>query len=532
MITAPLLLDTKPYKVLYLAMAKKDKKISSKEKEGVGEGISKKFKQNPLLYIGSVLILLLVIVAFLGGDILSGRSAGAGELIFGYYDKAPIAWVRDNVLAQTYSNAVSYYQSQGVDFSNPRMLYDVWRQSYETALVHVAVLQLMKRSNYTVPKKTVDIQVAQLPDFRDNGRFSPALYNRLSESERLALWRRVQEDIIKRVYFDYLFYALMVSDAEAEFIGSMATPERSFRLVSFSVDDYPEEEYLVYAQENEDLFSTIHLSRISVVSEREAKQILDSIKSGTITFEDAARTQSQDEAAERGGDMGSLYVVDLANIIPNTTDRDYVINLPRGEISSIINIDNAWVFFRIENELKQADFDDAGVISKVQSHLRSYARGRMEDWAISKAREFIEEAEITSFDDAARERNLEISDFGPLPINYSGVDLFTPLQSSFSAPGFAEHDVSNLASNETFWKSAFSTQLNTPSEPLVQGSNVLVFIPTEQIDAEETAVNVTDVYKSYWVNYIAEQSVQHYFLANPRMDDRFVDTFFSQIMGY
>jgi len=510
-------------------MAKKIKKIEGKDSESALSGVAGKFKQNPALYIGSVLILVLVIVTFLGGDLLSRRTGSDENNTFGYYDKVPIMWVQGNMFMQYRAQVDQYYQSQGRDTNNMWTSAEVFRQAFELTVRDTAILQIMKRSNYSVPEKIVDRQVAQLPDFQENGRFSPALYNQMSESDRLVKWRQVQEELTKYAYFNDI-YNLLTPSSESAFIGKMASVMRSFEMVSFNVDDYPEAEYLAYARANSDLFRSIHLSRITVKSsEREARKILDSIKNGSITFEDAAIAHSQDNFADRGGDMGIRYVYDIEEEIPNLSARDIIFGLGRGETSDVIRIGDNWAFFRIEDELKQANFEDAAVMDRVRSYLRNFERGRMEDWAIAQARDFIADAQTSGFDNAASWRNLEKRSFGPLPINYGGVELFTSLE-SFTISGFSAQDIQGLSSNENFWKVAFSTQLNTPCEPLVQGSYVLVFLPIEEVKAEEDLVdNIAFMYPSY-LNYVTELFISNYFLNNPRMDDRFWDTYFRLVM--
>ncbi|MCL2271694.1 MAG: SurA N-terminal domain-containing protein [Treponema sp.] len=510
-------------------MAKKDKNAQNQEKESFSSEIYRKFKQSPGLYIGSVVILVLVTITFIGGDFISGGgfSNRAGDYTFGYYNKEPISWVPGNFFQQTYDQITRYYQSQGVDTSGFSVEAQIWRQAYETTVVHTAILQMMKRSKYSVPVKTVDRQVAQLPQFLENGRFSSTLYNQMSESSRLALWRQMQEEITKSNYYGDFVFGLLTPSAEAEFIADMSSVMRTFEMVSFSVDAFPDAEYLSYAQRNPGFFRTIHLSRITVSSsERDANNILNSIKSGATTFEDAARAQSQDGFADRGGDMGSRYVFELDNEIPNFADRETILNLRRGEYSDIIFAGDRWMFFRVEDEIKSADFDDFSTMERVRSYVRNYNRGLMEDWSIARAEEFTTAAGSDGFDEAVLLFNLQKHAFGPVPVNFGGVELFTGIQ-TYGIPGLSSTDVQNLSNNENFWRIAFSTRLNTPSQPFVQGNNVLVLYPVDQTYADETMKQgVSSMYSSYWVNYVSEQTLQYYFINNSRMDDRFWDTFF------
>jgi len=514
-------------------MAQKDKKNAVVEKESASSEIARRFKQNPALFIGTVVVLVLVIVSFvLVPAIVPESTRRGGDLTFGYYDKAPISWIPGNMFAQYYEQAVMELRAQGREMNDYRAAAEVWRQAYEAAVVHTAVLQMMKRSGYSVPVKTVDRNVAQHPAYQENGRFSPALYNRTSESTRLAIWRQVSDELTKKMFFDDYFFEMLIPSAEAEFIANMASVMRNFEMVYFKVDDYPDSEYLAYARDHSDLFDSIHLSRITVGSEREAGRILASISDGTITFEDAARIQSQDNYANAGGDMGIRYVYEIQGEIPDEADRLMVLGLGMGELSGLVHAGDNWHIFRIEGELKQADFEDEAVMERVRAYLRDFERGRMEDWAIGQANEFIAEAKESGFENASRWRLKERFKFGPLPINYGGLDLFTALE-SFSISGFSDQDIQSMSRNENFWKIAFKTDIQTPSEPLVQGSNVLVLFPLEQTNADEEAVErIVSYYSSYWAGFIAQRSIQYYFLTGvkDKMEDNFWEVFFRDIM--
>jgi len=502
-----------------------DQKKAIKDKESSSSELSRRFKQNPALFIGTVVVLVLVIVSFvLVPAIVPSSARGGGDLTFGYYDNVPISWVPGNMFSQYREQAIYEFQAQGIDVNDFRTAVEVWRRAYEAAVVHTAVLQMMKKSNYTVPVKTVDRGVATLPQLQENGRFSKALYDRMSESARLVQWRQVSDELSKKMFFDD-YFTLMIPSTEAEFVANMSSVMREFKFVFFKVDDYPASEYLAYARAHSTLFDSIHLSIISISSsEREAEKILASIKDGTVTFEDAARTQSQ-SYADRGGDMGSRYIYELESLVPDADARRVILGLGRGELSDLVRTGDNWSIFRIEEVLKKADFEDSAVMDRVRVYLVERERGLMEDWATEQANVFIADAKASEFDEAARLRNMEILRFGPLPINYGSIDLFPALTIS----GLNAQDVQNMSSNENFWKIAFSTAIQTPSQPLVQGGNVLVLFPLEQINAnEEDVERISSMYSSYWVSYAAQQYIQEYFLkgVKGKMEDNFWDVYF------
>jgi len=506
------------------------KKVVIKEKDSAEAEIVKKFKQNPGVYIGSVIVLVLVVVTFVGGDFLSGGRRyvrKSNDLTFGYYDKVPITWVPGNILSQYYETTFNNFRAQGYDPNDRWVNYYVWKQAYDRSVIHTAIINMLKKSGYTVSEKAVNKVVLQLPQFQDNGRFSLILYNRMSDSSRIALWHKTQEDIAMNVFFsDY--FSLLIPEAEAKFVANMSSPKRAFDFVSFNVDDYPDSEYLAFAKENSKLFDSIQLSKITISgSEREAKKILASVKDGTTTFEDAARSQSKDSYADRGGDMGVKFCYEIDGEIPASEDRDAIYSLGKGELSGVISTNDGWAFFRAESELTKADFDDYSVMDRVRNYVKSYERGRMEDWSVTQANDFISESKEAGFANAARYKNLSRKNLGPLPLNYGGVDLFTTVE-SFTDSGLSADDLKLLSQNEIFWKRTFTTPVNTPCDPIVQGSNVFVFVPTEETAAEESSIDeIASNFKTQFVQYTSDQSLQKYFMNNGKLTDHFDDIYFN-----
>jgi hypothetical protein len=493
------------------------------EKESGTSELVRKFKANPALYIGSVVVLILVTVTFIGGDFFSsGGGMRGGDLTFGYYDGVPISYVPGNKFSQYIEELSRQYRNQ-IDFSNYYAMYSLWWTSFQRAAMHTAVLQEMKKSNFEMPDKIVDRGVASLPQFQDGGRFSPALYRQMSDSTRLSLWRQVKDELTVAQYKNDI-YGLLMPQSEIDFIGGMVSDSRTFDMVSFLVDDFPQQEFVSYGQENADLFKSIHLSRIVVNSSREAKRILESIKSEAATFEDAARAQSQDSfLADRGGDMGIRYAYDLQREITNPDDLEKIFNLRRGELSDVVQLDDSkWAFFRIEDEAKPANFDDYAVMDQVQTYMRNYQRGRMEDWAISQARDFMDAVNADGFVNVTRWRNMEVHRFDPVSINYGNLELFpslAPVPSAFSNSS----DFEGLAVNANFWRTIFSTKMETPSEPVVQGRNVLVFYPTQPAESDYSKVEEVTMMYGYWHQYMSSNDAWTvpYFMSSKKLNDRF-----------
>jgi hypothetical protein len=498
----------------------------------------RQFKARPVIFVGTIIILLIVVVAFVFVPVFVPEArGGGGSLIFGTWNKKPISYVPGNYFAQRQRELAQYMQNSLTEENYPMISRYIWQQAFDDAVIHTAILDAMLSAGYAAPAETVDRQVAQLPDFQENGRFSPARWNRLDSTTRLNIWRDIQDSIGINHYIEDVT-GLKIPPGEADFIAHMGERRRSFDLAAFSLSSWPEGELAAYAEENAGLFVTTHLSRITVSSnEREAAQIRTSIQDGVTGFEDAAKLHSQDIYADRGGDLGLKMVYELFTELENPADREQVAALKTGEYSPIIKIEDSWTFFRAETDPYPADITDSATAAKIRFYVMDFERGRVEDWVIADAALFIESVRNNGLRQAAFFRGIEIRSFGPLPLNYGarshssrgfesdGVDLFPSLAS------FSIDELYSAGNQEIFWKTAFSTPLNEPSAPFVIGNNVLILVPTaEETADEEVLAGIRETYSSYWVSNSVEQSLQTLFFASDKLVDRF-ETVYRQNVG-
>jgi hypothetical protein len=509
-------------------MASKQKKQSGQQDFSAKDELIRRFKQSPFIFIGTVVILIIVIVAFVFVPALVPEAMGANtaDLQFGAYNKVPITYVPGNYFAETHSNWARYMQSSMNETNYDSMNYQIWRSAFEDTVIHIGVLQETEKAGYKAPEAVVDKAVAQLPMFQDeSGRFSPARYRQLDNSARISLWREVQDSIAEE-HYKTAVTGLRVPSTEGDFIRDMALRERSFDMAVLPFSSYPASEVAAYAETNPNLFRVTHLSKITINSgEREAQQVLASIQDGTITFEDAAKNQSMDTYAERGGDMGPKMSYELTTEVPDEAERETVIRTALGQISPIVKVPTGWAFFRTEEAPTPVNTEDTAFLDRIRTYILDFERGRVEDWLINQANEFAADVKADDFENALSGRSLEKRSFGPLPLNYGGIDLFTSLASLSIA------ELSGADSNENFWKYAFFTELNTPSEPLVMGNYVVVLYPKEETIKEASeAETIKTVYDSYWLSYNAERSLRTFFITNDKLEDNFMSVYLQTFM--
>jgi hypothetical protein len=223
--------------------------------------------------------------------------------------------------------------------------------------------------------------------------------------------------------------------------------------------------------------------------------------------------------------MGIKQAYELLTEIPDEAEREQVIALAKGELSGVLKIDSGWAIFRAEDDVQLPDITGTETLERVRSYIETFERGRIEDWALNNANQFITAVNEKGFDKALDENGLSKQSFGPIPINYGDIDLFGTLASASIS------ELSGLSTNDNFWKLAFGTEINTPSEPLVQGNNILVFIPTSEEEADEEAIeSIQTYYANYWIGNTINRAMHPYFLNSSKMDDRFIEAFYRYVM--
>jgi len=306
----------------------------------------------------------------------------------------------------------------------------------------------------------------------------------------------------------------------------MGSVQRSFDAVYFSLNSYPDSEIVNYVEANQGQFMQTHLYRISMSNEKEASQVLESVRNGSLTFEEAAKTQSKDFYADRGGDMGHKMVFELATEIPNIQDREKLIALALGEYSQVMPVPEGWGFFWAASTPYPADLADSGTMDRIRSQIWSFERGRMEDWVIQQANEFIAQANREGFEAAVDAWELEKRSFGPLPINYGGSDLFNSLDQ------YGDYTISAGNDNSNFWRTAFFSPIGHPANPIVIGSMVIVLYPKEEVAADEHAIeDIKSRYASSLPGSQTEQRLRAFFLSSKKLDDQFENAYIRLYTG-
>ena len=534
-------------------MAKNKKKTQIEEESGFSE-LARRFKEHPFIFGGTIILLLFIIIAFVFVPTMPSIQQDSENMVFGYYKGKPITQnvYFNNVLQET--AGMMNFDLQSDYGMNSTTAMQVWYQAFVRTFIHMAVLDEMKSAGYTAPSEEIDRIVASRPEFQEDGLFSMVKYNNYGKTRLQALWRNSEEEFITGKFFNDLM-GLKISAAEKNFVGSMAYPERSFYVVSLPRSSYPESEVLAFASGNQDLFKTIHLSRITMSSEKEARQLLESIQSGKITFEDAARNHSTDFDKDKGGDMGRRMAYEIFTDLQEENDRKAVTSLRKGDFSALLKtVNDAWIFYRAEETPYAADLTLEENIAKVRSYMDRFEGGRIENWLVALVEELLDGAKQQNTGFVEYVQSLKGQENSNLPVRFRAladatVNTVGPFSLNFNNMGGAvserglqlftntltielHPELSGAASNEVFWRNAFLTPLNNPSPPFTLGYSIVVLTPIEENYGDEESVqNIANFYQYGYMYNAIGMDINGAFMESEKFENNFYDVFMPILFG-
>jgi hypothetical protein len=232
--------------------------------------------------------------------------------------------------------------------------------------------------------------------------------------------------------------------------------------------------------------------------------------------------------------MGQNMAYELIAEIPDPLVREGVLSLSGGAYSDVAVVPGGWAIYRCDEAARPVDNLDSAQTQKIKNYIMGSERGRVEDWCLARADNFIDLAKSSGdFEDAVRTLGLIVQSFGPLPLNYGQYEFASgsrnnPFGSEALLSSFNIPELNYAGANENFWMEAFSTPLNTPSKPIVQDDNVLVLYPESETDAGESVLeNIPFTYEALSQDFI-QQDLRTQILSSPHFQNRF-DTTFSRL---
>ncbi len=481
----------------------------------------KRHQSHPLTYIFSLIILIIIVVTFVGYPVVRNFS-GQSRLVFGSYNGQEIAYTPGNYFSQEKDIIAQNLQSQKTNASPQILAYQIWRTAFQQTAIHVAIMQAAKQSGMHITDQRIDEQLTKTGPYIVNGKFSADQYNQTSSSQRFQTRNLFREELIDQQYRADVIQGEKISKDATQFLANMASPERKFRYVSFSLSDFPQSQVVAYGKENSKLFRSIKLSRITIKSSaKDADAIHQKLEQNPALFEQIAKNQSRDAFADKGGEMGSRDYYDLKPDFENQSDLDKLFQMSKGSISPVIRASFGWTIYRIDQPAKQPDFTDKQTIKTVRDYMNQYERSKVEDYLVGLGNKFRDDAEKVGFVSASSQANLSVHDTNYFPINYGDSFFFTKMK---AADG--NDALSNASYKADFLQEIFTLKLASISKPIILNNDVVVVQPQDQRPAPKQTNSLLNAYYPEIVRQFVQADLTNEILSSKNLVDNFQQVFF------
>jgi len=481
--------------------------------------------KNPFVYGGTIAFLVLVIVAFVFFP-TSTSIGGAGALTFGTYDGKPIAYAQNSYMVrQVEALSQANPSTDTSDLANQLRNYQIYRAAFESAVVHDGMLDAVNHAGIVVPDQIIDETMAKLPQFQENGSFSPKLFQDTPSSQRLETRLELKDQYLTQSFTNAV-YSVKPSSKESDFIAAMAKETRTVEYALFPLSAYPDSEVLAWAQSNAELFRRLKLSRITMGKESDLIDLSKKITGG-LAFADAAKKSSTDSWASQGGDLGLRFFHELQGDLASKADADKVAALKKGAVSAPLKTaDGSWAIFKLEDDVLAPAFTDPAVLADARTWMMRSERGKIEDWTIAKAKTFAA-LPASEFDSDAKKEGIATKTVGPFSMDYGNISvniygqnasLFTPIPTSGST------ELDSASTSDKFLTASFGLAPGAVSDPFVLGDNVFVIKVKEAGAATDDGL--VAAYYPYLFQRQIDGDVRSIFLGSPLLKDRFTDVYF------
>lgn len=509
--------------------SRENRRKKSKLAEENIRGAEKKKDRNRLMWFGSLVLLILIVVTFVGAPVIT--NLGSSErIIFGTYNGKPIEFKPGNYFARQRDFIANQIQNDGQDENVEWQIYQVWKEAYDRTVIHTALLDMADSSGMTVTEEKLDLAIVEEGPYTVNGEFNERLYNAASNAEKQADRKFMLESILSgQVRQDLL--TPIIPKAEIEFIKSMASVERKFRYITYTFSEYPSDEVMAYGQENRDTFRTMGLSRITIKSgEDDGKTILTRLQDDPSLFGELARTHSEDAYADRGGEMGAVRFYSAESFFKNTEDTEYVFSLEEGEISRLIDAPAGWTIYRCDSAAEYPDFSSEEEIAEIRSYMNRFERGRIEDHLYAAAEDFITDAGSNGFESAALIRGKLYKETDSFPVNYGNLSFQFygteyPVFQGITVNGSPSQELRGAESNVFFLKEIHSLEEQELSSPLILDNGLVVMQCTGVIEVPEEELQSVEMFYPVAAQYWYEQDMSRTVLASGVFEDNFNSEF-------
>lgn len=501
---------------------KKGKKNNSIEKEQKVIAVKPK-KKITLGWVFGMIILLLIAVSFVLAPAIQAfvGPKNADGIVFGKYGKEDIKYAYGNYFYDQVQNFGGQYKNSGEDAT--QTLYQIWQSAYNSTVLYTAVNQLATKAGLIAADEVVNRAIINSGAYNKDGKFDVELYQKATTENKASIEKSIRRSVPYQIVIDDIGSALS-SSSEADYVSKMASQGRTFNYVDINASLYPDEKASAYALQNKQLFYSMDLSIISVETEDEAKTLFTAISNGEKSFEEVALSSSKDNYAVAEGKVGTVPYFGLVSNFKNPEDATQLLTANSGDVVGPLEGPGAWSIYRLDSAPIEGDYASPALLSMVKAYLVSSDDPVIDDYLLTLATEFAQDAK-EDFASAAEKAELDMVSVGSTPYNMAQSTYMNNL-SATDPQGM----LARAAGTKEVAQKLYTAELGTVLEPIKSGTSYLVVQPDEDV-TDEGMGSYIQMFYSYLSGSQNQQDFSQALLASDIFQDNFLVTFFSTILG-
>lgn len=486
----------------------------------------RKAKAKPRVTIGW--ILGMAILLLIGASFVLGPTIGAvlgkrnqSNLVFGTYGKEDISYAYNNY----FYDQVQHYADQykGLQSDPTQALYQIWKSAYDSTVVYTAVGQLAKQAGIQVNSDVLNRAIIDSGVYHKDGKFDVDTYQKATAERKSAIESSIRRNLPYQMVMTDIS-SVIASEAEREYVGSMAATVRDFSYLLFDSSLYPNEEAIAYALGNKQLFESVELSIISLGSAEDAEEVASSLRSGLYSFEEAARERSLDMYASGDGYIGTIPFFAITPNFRYEDEASALLSASTGSIVGPFETNGGWAVYRVMAEAKEADLADENSLRLVKAYIASNEEELMDSYLSNLVSEVSQYAKEFGLEEAAFTYDLDLVNVQPTSYNVSNSSFLNNFSYTDPTGMLASYAKSEVQAE------LFSASEHTLLEPM-QADGVYLLVEVGEDSLDEGMGSYTTMFYDYLAGSQNQENLAQTLYASDLHKDNFLTTFLRVVLG-
>lgn len=459
----------------------------------------KTHKKKSFAWWAGVIVLILISITFILPATGISSLFVDSSIEFGNYGGEPIEYANGSDM---YNQYASLYMQYGGLMDSASLL----QQAYYSTVVYEALSQKADEAGIYVSEDMINKRILSDGYYNnEDGVFDEAIYNASGVAEKTGIYNTVR-DQLPYVTVANDITTVVSSDAEKEFVASMAGNGRSFEYTAFDHTVYPADKAVSYANSNPQPFTQITLSVISSATQADAEAVLADAQADPSSYDNAL--------ADAGGESLAYYFYELEELGEENVNA--VFSTAQGSIAGPFLNGSSYDLYRVDSAPRMPDFTQDETLDAVREYINSNDPDMISEYA-SEAADVFYAAAADDYDGA----------IGQAGFISHAVGITAPSNGNSSIiSSFSSTDSYGLLNSAASADSAYLEELfkSEPGSVLAPHEAGNAYIVT-RVGADENNSSQADFINTFY-DYVTSSTAQSDLQNTIFMSDEFEDHFF------